>query len=165
MFKTLPVAFSQMPGGIILGGIFFVLVTFAAWTSAISLAEPAVAWMVETANLSRVKAALVVGIPVWLLGIVCALSQNIWSDVTILGSDILDFLDKLTTNFMLPLGGLLIAIFAGWIMRRSHVVKEMRMKNFALFNIWIMTIRIIAPLAIGWVMYNSMEEWWVFINQ
>ncbi|MBV1919919.1 MAG: sodium-dependent transporter [Pseudomonadales bacterium] len=165
MFKTLPVAFSQMPGGIVLGGMFFILVSFAAWTSAISLAEPAVAWMVETAGFSRVKAALVIGIPVWLLGIACALSQNIWSDVTILGSDLLDFLDKLTTNIMLPLGGLLIAIFAGWIMRRSHVVKEVAMKNFALFNIWIVMIRIVAPIGIGIVMYNSIETWLVFINK
>lgn len=164
MFKTLPVAFSQMPGGIVLGGAFFILVTFAAWSSAISLAEPAVAWMVETAGFSRPKAALVIGVPVWLLGIVCALSQNILSDVTILGSDILDFLDKLTTNIMLPLGGLLIAIFAGWIMRRSHVVKEVRMKNFMLFNVWIVIIRIVAPIGIAIVMYNSMEAWLIFIN-
>ncbi|OUR95175.1 sodium-dependent transporter [Gammaproteobacteria bacterium 42_54_T18] len=164
MFKTLPVAFSQMPGGIVLGGVFFILVTFAAWTSAISLAEPAVAWMVETAGFSRIKAALVICIPVWLLGIACALSQNIWSDVTILGSDLLDFLDKLTTNIMLPLGGLLIAIFAGWIMRRSHVVKEVAMKNFALFNIWIVIIRIVAPIGIAIVMYNSIETWLRFIN-
>ncbi|OUS28484.1 sodium-dependent transporter [Gammaproteobacteria bacterium 45_16_T64] len=159
MFKTLPLAFSQMPGGVVLGGVFFILVTFAAWTSAISLAEPAVAWMVETAGFSRVKAALAIGIPVWALGLVCALSQNILSDVTILGSSVLDFLDKLTTNIMLPLGGMLIAIFTGWVMRRSHVVKELNVKNFALFNMWIIVIRFVAPAGIAYVMGYLIYEW------
>ncbi|PIE40685.1 MAG: sodium-dependent transporter, partial [Gammaproteobacteria bacterium] len=111
MFQTLPVAFSQMPGGIVLGGIFFTLIVFAAWSSAISLAEPAVAWAVESTNLNRVVATLLVCLPTWVLGIGCALSLNAWSDFTILGSNILDFLDKLTTNIMLPLGGLLIAAY------------------------------------------------------
>lgn len=159
MFQTLPVAFSQMTGGIVLGGVFFILVTFAAWTSAISLAEPAVAWMVETAGFSRLKAALAVGIPVWGLGILCALSQNALSDVKIFESDILGFLDKLTTNIMLPLGGLLIAIFTGWVMRRSHVVKEMNIKNFTLFNIWIVVVRFVAPIGIAWVMFNLIKDW------
>lgn len=159
MFKTLPLAFSQMTGGVVLGGVFFILVTFAAWTSAISLAEPAVAWMVETAGFSRVKAALAIGIPVWALGLVCALSQNILSDVTILGSSVLDFLDKLTTNIMLPLGGMLIAIFTGWVMRRSHVVKELNVKNFALFNMWIIVIRFVAPAGIAYVMGYLIYEW------
>ncbi len=159
MFQTLPVAFSKMTGGVVLGTIFFVLIVFAAWSSAISLAEPLVAWLVESTSLGRVKAALLVGVPTWLLGIACALSLNAWSDFTILGSGILDFLDKLTTNIMLPLGGMLIAIFVGWIMRRSIVTKEIAMKNFTLFNAWVIMVRIVAPIGILIVMYNSMESW------
>lgn len=163
MFKTLPVAFSKMPGGLIFGTIFFVLIVFAAWSSAISLAEPAVAWAVESTKLSRIKASLVIGIPTWLLGVACALSLNEWSEFTILGSSILDFLDKLTTNIMLPLGGMLIAIFVGWIMRRSIVTKEVAMKNFTFFNLWIVMVRIVAPAGIAIVMYNSLEDWVVDI--
>lgn len=163
MFKTLPMAFSNMPGGVVLGAIFFTLIVFAAWSSAISLAEPAVAWAVESTKLSRAKAAFLVGIPTWLLGIACALSLNEWSEFTILGSSILDFLDKLTTNVMLPLGGLLIAIFVGWIMRRSIVTKEVAMKNFTFFNVWVVMVRIVAPAGIAIVMYNSLEDWVVEI--
>lgn len=159
MFQTLPVAFSNMPGGLILGGLFFVLIVFAAWSSAISLAEPTVAWAVESTNLNRLAATLLVCVPTWLLGIACALSLNAWSDFTILGSGILDFLDKLTTNVMLPLGGMLIAIFTGWIMRRSIVTKEVKMKNFNLFNVWVVMVRIVAPIGIAIVMYNSLEGW------
>jgi NSS family neurotransmitter:Na+ symporter len=159
MFQTLPVAFSQLPGGQILGTIFFILIVFAAWSSAISLAEPAVAWAVESTRMNRIQAAAVIGVPTWVLGIACALSLNIWSDFTILGSGILDFLDKLTTNIMLPLGGMLIAIFVGWIMRRSIVTKEVAMKSFSLFNVWIVMIRIVAPLGIAIVMYFKLEEW------
>ncbi len=159
MFQTLPVAFSQMPGGVVLGGIFFVLIVFAAWSSAISLAEPTVAWAVESTNMNRITATLVVCLPTWLLGMACALSLNAWSDITILGSGILDFLDKLTTNVMLPLGGMLIAIFTGWIMRRSIVTKEVKMKNFALFNVWVVMVRIVAPIGIAIVMYNSLSGW------
>lgn len=159
MFQTLPVAFSKMPGGIVLGGLFFVLIVFAAWSSAISLAEPMVAWAVESTNLNRLTASLMVCIPIWLLGIACALSLNAWSGFTILGSGILDFLDKLTTNIMLPLGGMLIAIFTGWVMRRSIVTKEVKMKNFTLFNVWVVMVRIVAPIGIAIVMYNSLEGW------
>ena len=159
MFQTLPVAFSQMPGGVILGSLFFVLIVFAAWSSAISLAEPTVAWAVESTNMNRLTATLAVCVPTWLLGMACALSLNAWSDITILGSGILDFLDKLTTNVMLPLGGMLIAIFTGWIMRRSIVTKEVKMKNFNLFNVWVVMVRIVAPIGIAIVMYNSLSGW------
>ena len=159
MFQTLPVAFSKMPGGVILGGLFFTLIVFAAWSSAISLAEPTVAWAVESTNMNRFTATLVVCLPTWVLGIACALSLNAWSDITILGSGILDFLDKLTTNIMLPLGGMLIAIFTGWIMRRSIVTKEVKMNNFTLFNVWVVMVRIVAPIGIAIVMYNSLSGW------
>lgn len=165
MFQTLPVAFSKMPGGIVLGGVFFVLIVFAAWSSAISLAEPTVAWAIESTNLNRLSATLLVCVPTWGLGVACALSLNAWSDFTILGSGILDFLDKLTTNIMLPLGGMLIAIFTGWIMRRSIVTKEVKMKNFTLFNVWVVMVRIVAPIGIAIVMYNSLEGWIVDISK
>ncbi|MCG8315734.1 MAG: sodium-dependent transporter [Pseudomonadales bacterium] len=159
MFQTLPVAFSKMPGGMVIGGVFFVLIVFAAWSSAISLAEPTVAWAVESTNLNRFVATLLVCLPTWLLGVACALSLNEWSEFTILGDGILDFLDKLTTNVMLPLGGMLIAIFAGWIMRRSIVTKEVKMKNYNLFTAWVILVRIVAPIGIAIVMYNSLAGW------
>lgn len=147
LFKTLPLAFAQMPGGIWFGTLFFVLVLFAAWSSSISLLEPLVAWLVE-AGWSRAKATLALALAAWLIGIGSVLSFNVWSDATLFGKTVFDSLDFLTTNVMLPLGGLLIAIFAGWVMKDPHVRKELNMKNFRVYLGWRVAIRIIAPLAI-----------------
>jgi neurotransmitter:Na+ symporter, NSS family len=147
LFQTLPLAFAQMPTGIWFGTLFFVLVLFAAWSSSISLLEPLVAWRVE-AGWSRLKATLVLASAAWLIGIGSVLSFNLWSGHTLFGKTVFDSLDFLTTNIMLPLGGLLIAVFAGWVMKDPHVRKELNMKNFRVYLGWRVAIRIIAPLAI-----------------
>jgi neurotransmitter:Na+ symporter, NSS family len=147
LFQTLPLAFAQMPAGLWFGTLFFVLVLFAAWTSSISLLEPLVAWRVE-AGWSRLKATLVLASAAWLIGIGSVLSFNLWSGHTLFGKTVFGSLDFLTTNIMLPLGGLLIAVFAGWVMKDPHVRKELNMKNFRVYLGWRVAIRIIAPLAI-----------------
>ena len=85
MFKTLPIAFAQMPMGQWVGGLFFVLLLFTAWTSSLSMAEPLVALLVERTKLSRARAALLVGVFAWALGIISALSFNILGEVRIFG--------------------------------------------------------------------------------
>jgi neurotransmitter:Na+ symporter, NSS family len=148
IFQTLPIAFGQMWGGQLIGTLFFVLVAFAAWTSSISLIEPAVAWMTEKSNLSRSAAAWIVGLSAWLLGLTVALSFNLWSEVKLLfGLGIFDTLDKLTTTIMLPLGGLMMAIFAGWVMHTHHVQEELGLGDKA-YALWRFIIRYISPLAI-----------------
>ena len=81
IFTTLPLAFGQMPGGILFGTLFFVLLVFAAWTSSISLIEPAIAWLVERLKLTRVMASVVAGIATWLLGMGTVLSFNHWDGI------------------------------------------------------------------------------------
>lgn len=147
LFKTLPLAFVQMPGGIWFGTLFFVLVLFAAWSSSISLLEPLVAWFVES-GWTRARATMVLALAAWLIGIGSVLSFNLWADATLFGKTVFDSLDFLTTNVMLPLGGLLIAVFAGWVMKDPHVRKELNMKNFRVYLGWRVAIRIIAPLAV-----------------
>lgn len=160
MFVTLPVAFGQMAGGAIFGALFFLLVTFAAWSSSISLIEPLVAWCVEKGIASRAMVAAVLGVVTWALGIGTVLSFNEWSEVKFLfGMNFFDSLDYLTANIMLPLGGLLIAIFAGWSMRRSTVQKELNMDSFLLYNLWTVVIRLVAPAAvivvIAWTLFHE----------
>jgi len=157
LFQTLPVAFGQMPFGVVFGSLFFILVAFAAWSSSISLGEPVVAWAVETLGISRVRAAVIVGLVGWLLGIGTILSFNLWSDVTLFGKTIFDTLDFLTANIMLPLGGLLIAVFVGWRMKPSDVVAEAAMGNVLLYNIWRFTLKFIAPVGIAFVLYNGLK--------
>lgn len=148
MFQTLPIAFGHMPWGSLIGTLFFLLVAFAAWTSAISLVEPAIAWAVENTSVSRKHTTWILGILVWLLGVAVVLSFNEWQDVKIVfGLNIFETLDKLTSTIMLPLGGLLMAIFAGYVMRKTHVQEELGL-NDNHFRLWRITNNIVAPIAI-----------------
>ena len=148
IFQTLPIAFGAMPGGSFMGTLFFLLVAFAAWTSAISLVEPAISWITENTTITRRKAALLVAVADWVLGVAVVFSFNEWKDVKLLfGLNIFDTLDKLTANILLPLGGLMMAIFAGWIMKTQHVREELGLALGA-YGFWRFTIRFISPLAI-----------------
>lgn len=155
MFKVLPIAFGQMPGGVLFSTLFFVLLVFAAWTSAISLLEPMVAWLVENLSFGRVRAAVLAGVSVWLLGIACLLSLNEWSGVTLFGKGFLDLFDFLTANILLPLGGLLIAAFAGWVLSRAASVDELDMGDGLAYRLWRVLIRYVAPLAVALVFLNA----------
>ena len=153
IFKTLPIAFGHMEGGILIGVSFFLLLVFAAWTSAISLIEPAVAYLVENRGMKRVYAAVWIGIATWLVGIGSVLSFNVWADKTwslpfiFENKNFFDTLDYLTANIMLPLGGLFIAIFAGWLMREQSSREEMNTWPW-LFKLWRFLVRFVTPLAV-----------------
>ncbi|MCK4587213.1 MAG: sodium-dependent transporter, partial [Gammaproteobacteria bacterium] len=125
IFQTLPIAFGSMEGGTFFGTLFFILLVFAAWSSAISLIEPAVAWLVENKGWSRMKASVVCGVATWLAGLGTVFSFNIWAEATLWGKTVFDLLDYLTSNIMLPLGGLFIAVFAGWVMKSSSTADEL----------------------------------------
>jgi neurotransmitter:Na+ symporter, NSS family len=124
------------------------LLVFAAWTSAISLIEPAVAWLVENLALTRVFATTLVALLAWLLGIAALLSLNLWSGYTIFDMGILDLLDYLTANVLLPLGGFLIALFVGWRMTEPSVQSELRLKPGFMYRLWYFLVRYVAPIAI-----------------
>lgn len=148
IFQTLPIAFGHMPWGSLIGTLFFMLVAFAAWTSAISLVEPAIAWITENTNVSRKSASWMIGLAVWLLGVAVVLSFNEWQDVKIVfGLNIFETLDKLTSTILLPMGGLLMAIFAGYHMRTGHVQEELDL-NDRNFKLWRIGNNYIAPVAI-----------------
>ncbi|MFZ5756879.1 MAG: sodium-dependent transporter [Pseudomonadota bacterium] len=155
MFLTLPLAFSGLPMGDVVGTAFFVLVAIAAWTSSISIAEPFVAWAVER-GMHRLTAASIIGIASWFIGIFSILSFN-WmagDEFKLFGKTFFDGIDFLTTSIMLPLGGLLIAIFAGWKMKETKVMKELEMKSQAFYIVWRIAVRIVAPLGILLVLLN-----------
>ncbi len=149
IFQTLPIAFGHMPAGNIIGILFFILVAFAAWTSSISLVEPAIAWIVENTKIKRHIAAWSIGIAVWLLGIAVVLSFNEWKEVKVIfGLNIFETLDKLTSTILLPLGGLLMAIFAGYFMKSNHAQEELDLNDKA-FGFWRVANNVIAPIAIS----------------
>ena len=155
MFVSLPIAFGSMPGGVFFGTVFFILVSIAALSSAISIAEPAVAWAVEK-GITRIKATVAICGFAWFLGLGTVLSFNEWAEYKLFGKTFFDSLDFLTANIMLPLGGLLIAIFVGWFMSSDMIKKEMNMKNEAVFTVWRFVLRFISPVAISLIFINGL---------
>ncbi len=155
IFETIPVAFGNMVGGTLFGTLFFLLLLIAAWTSSISLIEPSVTMMIENFDLTRRQAALRIGLTTWLLGFGTAFSFNVWADATVWGMTFFEHLDFLTSNLMLPLGGVGIAIFAGWLMTKEMSRAELAVNNEALYSIWQALIRFIAPIAVSIVLLHA----------
>ncbi|QIK38478.1 sodium-dependent transporter [Caldichromatium japonicum] len=157
IFQTLPIAFGAMPGGQLFGTLFFILLVFAAWTSAISLIEPAVAWLVENRGLSRLTATASIGVLAWLLGIGTVLSFNLWSGEScqLFGKTWFELVDYLTSNIMLPLGGLCIAIFAGWAMARASSRDELQLGDGLRYRSWRFVIRYVSPALVLLVFLNA----------
>ena len=155
IFETLPLAFGQLPGGEIFGALFFLLLAFAALTSGISLMEPAVAWSMENHGLGRVQAATLVGGIVWVLGFMTVLSFNRLSEFQFWNGTIFDNIDFLTTNIMLPLGGLLITVFAGWVMCQNSSADELDETAGPLYQLWRFLARYVAPAAVLLIFLNA----------
>lgn len=157
IFHTLPIAFGAMIGGQLFGTLFFVLLVIAAWSSSISLVEPAVAWLVENRNWGRAGASYLVGALAWLLGIASALSFNLWSgpEYQWFGKTLFELKDFVASNILLPLGGLMIALFTGWAAKRDLARDELRMRNNDLFGVWWWLIRFVAPVGIVFVFLNA----------
>ena len=152
MFISLPLAFGNISGGAIFGTLFFILVSMAAWTSAIALLEPAVCWLIERFKMGRQKAALLLGGIAWVLGLGSVFSFNIWQEYKLMDTfTVFDGLDFLTSNIMLPLGGLFIALFVGWVMKPEVVDAEIDMQNSSLRTAWWFVLRYIAPAAVALV--------------
>jgi NSS family neurotransmitter:Na+ symporter len=154
VFQTLPLALGQMPGGAFFSTIFFILLSFAAWTSAIGLMEPAVAWIVEHFNKTRAQGAVLIGLLIWAIGFGTVLSFNVAADVTFLKGTIFDNLDFLTTQVMMPLGGVLITVFAGWVMCRNSTAEELGGISLA-YKIWRVLARYVAPIGILFVFLKA----------
>lgn len=154
IFKTLPIAFGQMPYGSFFATLFFVMLVFAAFTSAISLLEPTVAWLMEKFSMRRVAATMSSGFVLWLIGFGTIFSFNIGADYKLFGMNFFECLDYLTANIMMPLGGLLIAIFTGWYMKRENKLNELNISDRILFKTWRFTLKFISPIAVIFVFLN-----------
>jgi neurotransmitter:Na+ symporter, NSS family len=152
IFKTLPQVFATIPLGGLLSILFFLLMVFAALSSAVSLLEVLTAFMIDEKKYDRKKATALMTIVVYIAGIPSALSYSILANVKLVkGMEILDSLDYIASNFMLPIGGLLIAIYTGYILDRKIALSEITEEGrsyLMIFKLWYITIRFIAPLAV-----------------
>lgn len=158
VFVTLPEIFAQMGHTQIWSALFFLLLAVGAFTSTISLAEVSVAFLECRFGFGRTKAVLAVILPLFILSSVCSLSVGPWSGYTICGMTIFDFLDTVATNIMLPVGGILICIYMGWIAPRSFFRNEMTnggtLKS-RIFGIVAFIVKWIAPLLIAMILISQ----------
>lgn len=149
MFVTVPLAFGQMPLGSLFGALFFLLVSFAAITSAISISEPALAYLVEEYNAKRSRVAVSLGVISWILGLGTVFSFNYWADVQVLGQPtFFDFASFVTDKVMLPLGGLFIALFGAWALPRTVVGAQLGIDGGFKAVLWKLLCGVVAPLAV-----------------
>ncbi len=147
MYQALPIAFAHIHGGQWLGVLFFLLLLFAAWTSSINLAEPIIATLSQRAYASRRSSAWLIGFVAWALGIASLLSFNILAHVQWHHHTVFDLISSTSTDYLLPLGGLGFAVFAGWVMSPA-TLKASICKSSVVFYSWLWLTRIVAPLAI-----------------
>ena len=150
VFISMLSAFNQMQFGQIIGPLFFMLLSIAALSSSISLLEPGVAYLAEEDILSRKRSAQVISIFIWILGIGSALSFNIWSDFKLISDkNFLDSMDFIANQILLPLGGMLIAIFVGWFMKINFIRDELGATSKIVFILWRFFIKFIAPVCVA----------------
>jgi len=133
-----------------------VLVAFAAITSTISLCEPALAYLVEEYNAKRARVAISFGVLSWLLGVGTVLSFNVWSDVHVVGEKtFFDTVDFLSQSVMLPVGGMLIALFAGWALPYSVVGEQLGLAKPWVEFLWKAVVGVVAPLGVLAVLVSN----------
>lgn len=154
IFTSLPLAFDVMTGGVIYGLLFFGLLFVAAWTSSISLLEPATAFLVERVGIARKNGSLMVAGLCWLIGLATVFSFNIWSHVRMLDRDLMGLIELVANDIMLPLGGLLIALFAGWALKETILRDQLAGMPAGLFTAWRWMVRVLAPLLVFMVLLN-----------
>lgn len=159
VFKVLPGIFQQLPGGYIVGILFFVLLAIAALTSSISVLEVVVSAMVEELKMKRVPATIISTAAITLFGVLCTLAFGPLKGVVIAGKNIFDLLEFSASNILLPLGGLLIVIYLGWFLGKRNLHDELSNSGtikVRLFQIFLFIVRFIAPIAILAVFLNGL---------
>jgi neurotransmitter:Na+ symporter, NSS family len=156
-FITLPAVFAQMPGGTLFGPLFFALLAVAALTSAVSLLETVVAYTVDEKGTNRKPATIAMGTAIFFLGVPSAMSLGPWADIKFFGKTFLNLMDYLASNLLMPLGGIAIAIFAGWVVgQRMREEVDDSGKAYQMVSIWLWVLRTAAPGAVIWILLSGL---------
>ena len=134
IFHTLPLAFSQLPGGYLLAVLFFLLVVIAALTSEISAMEPTIAYLIDEKGWKRRSAVIACGLGAFLLGVPSALSNNLLKEFTFHGFTFLDAIDYLCNNILIPIGGLFAVILVGWKWGLPNALVQLKQGAEGLFD-------------------------------
>ncbi len=160
IFHVIPAVFARMPLGQFFEILFFVLLFIAALTSGISLLEVVVAYITDEKGWSRKKAVLIMGSIITVLGIPSALSFGVMGDVTLFGNTFFDFMDKLTSNYMLPIGGFFIAICLGWKYGLENTIHELDpdTRFISLKELWAFMIKFVSPFILFVVFFMLIKD-------
>ena len=163
VFDVLATVFAEMPGGRVIGTLFFVLLVFASLTPSIAGLEPLVAWLEQRWGLSRTRAVMSATFTAWLLGIGSVLSFNLWASwhplgmVRMLdGKTIFDLIDFITSNVMLPIGALMTSILVGWRLSRAVFDEELDETTPFARQVCMWLLRVVCPLAITAVFVSAL---------
>ena len=155
VFDVLPTAFAEMPGGRIVGTLFFLLLIFAALTPSLAGLEPIVSWLQQRWRLSRATAAIAAGGACWAVGIGSILSFNLWADWRPLGNipvfadaTFFGVMDYIASNILLLLGALLTSVFVGWRISRDIVAEQLQETTSFGYRMTVWLLRYLCPLAI-----------------
>lgn len=154
-FITLPQIFLSMPGGSAIGTVFFFLLAAAAFTSMVSLLEVPVSMAVHRSGLKRWSATALCGLLIFVLGLPSAMSFGTLGEVRIGGQQILDAVDAGVSNFLLPFGGILLAVFVGWRMERATALHEADMPTGWPGRLWLWLLRTLVPATIALILLES----------
>lgn len=158
IFKTLPVAFAQMPGGHIASVLFFLLLSVAAITSMVGLLEPLISWAEEHKGISRHKSAVLFSVVTAIVSVFSILAYSGVMTWELLGRHFADLMDFFSSQILLPLGGLVIAIFGGWFISKQSSREELDISKPLTYELWHFFIRFIAPVAVLLIMWNGITE-------
>lgn len=160
LFITIPAVFQTMPFGQVFLTLFFVLASIAATGAMISLLEVPVAYLTEELHWSRVKATLVSAGAMGIVGVLATLSTSVLSDTLIAGKTFFDLFDFVSSNIVLPVGGILICLFVGWKLGPSAIADEASnggtIRNGAILRTLTFLVRYVAPVAILVVLLNGL---------
>ncbi|MDO3377466.1 sodium-dependent transporter [Geoalkalibacter halelectricus] len=164
IFKTIPVVFSRIPGGFVLAIVFFLLLAFAALTSAISLLEAQVAYLIDERGWGRKRATTFLAGLAFVVGLPTALSYNSLAEWHLIGErTFFDSADLLASNYLLPISGLLVSIYVGWFWSGTEEKEELVAGGSGwVYPLWHFAIRFIAPTAIALVLFFKMRETGLF---
>lgn len=157
MFITMPKVFHSMgDGGVVVGAVFFLLVMFAALTSAMSLLETVVSIVRDKMKWGRVKTTLIVGGLVFLAGLPSTLGFGAWSGVQLLGMSFLDFFDFISNSVLMPLVALLSTVFIGFVLSPQVIVDEVTLSaQFKRQNMYKFFVKWIAPIMVAVILIFS----------
>ncbi len=159
MFITLPSVFDSMPFGQFFGILFFVLILFAALTSAISLLEVIVSFVIDTFKIKRKKATVGISMALFLVGVLCSLANGpVMKDFLILGYNFFDFMSFLAESVLMPLGALAMCIFIGYVWGVDNITEEITSGGkykFRSRKFFIVMIKYVAPVLIFFIWLNA----------